>query len=220
MKNIKALLKLDFQLLVPYWKWWLLFLGISLFIGLVNQDGYIFMLSATIFAGTMMAFPFESTDNSNLNILYASLPTTRKSMVTARYMFILLTLFAALAVSTVVGLIINLGFGNPITAGLIFPFITLSFALFLVSVGFQTPFMYKYGYVKGKIFMWIPIVLATIVLMLPAIFNLFRLDITFNIFEVLLRNPTVTSLISLGVGIAAIAMSFFLSRKTYLKKDI
>ena len=221
MKNIKALLKLDFRLLAPYWKWWLLFLGISLLIGIINRNGIAFMFSLILFAGTMMAFPFESTDKSNLSILYAILPTNRKSMVVSRYIFMLLTMAVALAVGLVGGLIIDasfwrIGWGGNIIA----PAIALSFALYMVAVGFQTPFFYRFGYIKGRIFMWIPIIVATILMMLPLVFNLFNIETDFDLINTLFRNHIPTTLVSIGVGLVSLVASFLTSVMIYLKRDI
>jgi len=220
MKKITALLRLDFQLLKPYWKWWLMFFGIALFMGLINQGGDVFMLSIIIFAGTVMAFPFESTDKSNLHVLYSILPTNRKSMVTARYLFTLLLLALTLVISVVVGIILDLSFRNGVSLSVIIPVICISTGIFAVSVGFQTPFFYRFGYTKGRIFMWIPIVVIMIIMNLQLVFNLFRLDISFNIFEILFRQRVVTSLVSIGVAVTALVVSFVLSRVIYLRRDV
>jgi len=219
MKNLKALLGLDYKLCAPYWRWWAMFFGISLFMSLVNQDGGLFILFIAMFAMTMMAFPFEVTDKSNLDMLFATLPSNRKSMVVARYGFVLLSLVVVMLVAVPVGMIIHVAFGNTISASGFLIITSFSIGVYLVCVGIQTPFMYKHGYKKGRIFMWIPLIVVIIVFNLPGLFELLNLDIEFNIFEILFRNTLASTLISFGVGSFAIFVSYLMSRKVYLAKD-
>jgi len=220
MKNLKALFKLDVLLITPYWKWWVMFFGIALIMGVMNQDGASLVLILAIFAATMTAFPFESTDKSNLNVLFATLPSNRRSMLVARYGFILLILGCMLVVGILTGIILDLIFSNTISFQVIALISSISIGAFLLAVSFQTPFFYWKGYTKGRIFMWIPIIVIVILINLPNLFNLLRLNIDFNIFEIAFRNVTATSLISLGVGLLAFVISFFVSCKVFLKKDI
>jgi len=222
MKNIMALLKLDFKLITPYWKWLLLFFGIALLMGVIqggSDHGLIFMISFTLFAGTFTAFNFENTEKSNLNVLFATLPTNRKSMLFVRYLYTIIVLGLSMLVAIGVGLIIDSAFGNNTPFEIYLMFICVSFGLFLFNVSFQTPFFYAKGYMKGRIFLWIPIIAVMVVLNVPALLGIFNVEINFNIFEIMLRNTTVTNLIAVGVGIAAITISYFASRKIYLNKD-
>jgi len=220
MKNLMALLKLDIKLITPYWKWLLLFFGIALLIGVVaGQDGTVFMISFTMFAGTFTAFNFENTEKSNLNVLFATLPTNRKSMLFVRYLYTLIVLALSLFVAISVGLIIDLAFGNTPSFTIYLMFACLSFGLFLFNTSFQTPFFYAKGYMKGRIFLWIPIIIVMIALNLPVLFDAFNIDANVNIFEVMFRNITLTNWIAVTVGVASIIVSYLASRKIYLKKD-
>ena len=220
MKNIKALLKLEIQLLAPYWKWFLLFFGISLLIGFSSRAGIAFMISAAIFASTIMAFPHESMEKSNLGILYAVLPTNRKSMIAARFLFKIIFMAVVLALSLGISLLIDAIFDTapPITVSFTFLGLAVGVGIYLLFTGIATPFFYKYGYIKGRIFMWIPIVLINIVLLLPLILG--PLNIEFNPINLLFNNALAASLISLGVGVFTLVGSYFLTRKLYLSRDL
>jgi len=237
MKNIKALLKLDFRLFSPYWYWWLMFFGISLVLGLVNQNGTNIMISLPIFAATMTAFPFESGEKSNINMLYAILPTNRKSMVAARYISIGIILLLSLAVGLGVGAIIDVAFGNIGTMYHMVMLVSLAiaFAMFAICAGFQTPFFYKMGYKKGRIFMWLPIIIIMLIQLLPLIAGWAGADTNrfypeypypnpyfreFNVFNLMFRTPLATGLIALGIGLVALVVSYFASYKIYTKKDL
>ena len=197
-----------------------MFLGMALLMGIISRAGNVFMISFTMFAGTFTAYTFENTEKSNLNVLFATLPTNRKSMLVARYIFMLIVLLAFLVVAIGLGLIIDLAFSNTISFSMYLMFICLGFGLFLFNTGFQTPFFYRFGYTKGRIFLWIPIILVIIVMNLPVFFGLFNLDIDFDIFVIMFRNQTATNLISAGVGILSLVVSFFASSKVYLNKDV
>jgi len=219
MKNILALLKLDYRLIVTYWKWWLAFFIISIFISVVNESGAAFSFIFALFAMTMMALPFEVADKNNLHLLYATLPTNRKSMLMSRYGFMLASLLALLIISVPVGLIIDLIFSNAMSLSIYLTFLSLAVGAFLVAVGVQTPFLYKFGYAKGRIFMWIPLVIVIVVINLPPLFSLLRLEIEFNVLNILLSNSLVTSLVSLGGGALVFIISYFMARRVYLRKD-
>ncbi|MCL2570570.1 MAG: ABC-2 transporter permease [Firmicutes bacterium] len=220
MKNISGLLKIDTMLIAPYWKWLVMFFGIALLMSIVaGQSGLVFIISFTMFAGTFTAFNFENTEKSNLNVLYATLPTNRKSILFTRYIFILIVLVLSLIVAVGVGIIIDLAFGNTLYWEAFATLACISFAIYLFNTSFQTPFFYRFGYVKGKIFLWIPLIIIMIILNIPVLFDVFNLNVNFNIFEILFRNTTATSLIALAVGIVSITISYILSHKIYLKRD-
>ena len=255
MKNIKALLKLDVELVKPYWKWLVMFFAIALLTGILMGGGIGFLLSWTIFVGTILAFPFENVEKGNMEMLYAILPTNRKSMIFSRYLFILIGLASALIMGLSLGILIDFityqvytpsrlydmvygervyrmdDFGRyiysmrnwalPIYFQMMFTMLALSFAVYAIATGVQTPFFYKYGYKKGRIFMWIPIILIMIVINLPLILGWF--DIDFNLLNFILLeqgNRLIASLVFVGVGIVFFVGSYLLSRKMYLNKNL
>ena len=219
MKNFMSLLKLDTRLVTPYWKWLVLFTGIALLFGILSQNGSNFMFSFAIFAGTFTAFNFENTDKSNLNVLFATLPTNRKSMLNARYTFILLVLVLSVMASLGGGLVLDLIFGNTIYFDRYLMMFCLTIGIYLFSTGFQTPFFYGMGYVKGKIFLWIPIIVIVVVVNLHGLFDAMGVDINFDVFDIMLNNMLVTNIVAISVGTVAIVSSYFISRRIYLRKD-
>jgi len=254
MKNIKALLKLDINLIKPYWMWLVLFFGIAIISSALFGGGLGFVVSWAIFAATILAFPFENVEKSNMEMLYATLPTNRKSMIFSRYLFATIFLVITIAIGLAIAPLIDLIQGavasytyyegpssqhnyNPFYGQMLFAMAGLAFALFCVTVGLQTPFFYKFGYKKGRIFMWLPIIVVMLITLLPqVIYWISDGAIQFNIFNTLIGVPSfdaegimindgstarlITSLVSVVVGALALVGSFFLSRAMYLKKDI
>jgi len=244
MKNIKALLTLEVNLIKPYWKWLLMFFGISLLVGIFMGGGFAFMLNVAIFAATILAFPFENVEKGNMETLYAVLPTNRKSMIFARYLFAVIFLAITIVLGIGIGLLIDFimlqiplsyeyidyvrvysGFrvmNAPSYVQMLFTMLAVAFSMYMVTFSIQTPFFYKFGYKKGRIFMWIPLIIILAASVLPAIISLAG-GPNFNIFNAMIETATariITSSIAVGVGLLFPIGSFFLSRKMYLRKDI
>jgi len=251
MKNIKALLTLEVNLIKPYWKWLIMFLGIAIAAGALMGGGVAFILNLMIFAATVLAFPFENVEKGNMEMLYAILPTNRKSMIFARYLFGLI-FFAIVAIIGIGGgLLIDYiamqipnyvyveGYGNqrfprimelPMYPQMFFTMVALGFAAYFLTFAIQTPFFYKYGYKKGRIFMWIPIIVIMAISLIPSLIsmaggpnvNLFNsmMGASASTQEGARQARLITTLVSIGAGILALVGSFFLSRKMYLKKNI
>ena len=219
MKNIGKLLGLDVKLIKPYWKWCVLFLAIALFFSVINRDGAVFIVVFAMLSASVMAFPFEFTCKSNLNVLYATLPTNRKTLLVARFGFMLVTLVLMLVISVATSLVIDLIFGNEISWRMMAFFVCVAFGMFLVMTGFQTPFFYKFGYAKGRIFMWIPTVLIIVALNLPLLFSLLPGEIEFNIFEWAFGNVNLAKAVAVASGLVVFVISYLVSRRIYLRKD-
>jgi len=255
MKNLKALLKLDMELIKPYWRWLLMFFGISILTSVFMGGGIAFILNLFVFGATILAFPFENVEKGNMETLYAVLPTNRKSMIFARYIFAVIFMLIVAAIAVGVGALIDFIYmqipnyvQNPVYpyypeyiriprlmeldmyANMLFTMLALGFAMYMITFSVQTPFFYKYGYKKGRIFMWIPIIVIMLVSLVPSIvsmvdgpnINLFNmmLGVNANTPELAQQARLITTLVSLGAGILFPIGSFFLSRKMYLRKDI
>jgi len=222
MKNINALLKLDYQLIKPYWKWVLMFLGMAIFFGILNQMGEVFILMIVIFLPFVLAFPFEMTDKSNLNVLFGTLPTTRQSVLSARYVFAVLSLVIGIIIAFAGSVIITFGFNNYFSIANQLMMLCLGIGIFAILLGWQNIFFFQKGYTKGRFFAWIPMILLFILLNISSLLSLFRVETDFSfesIMEALFSNPLITSLVSLVVAIVALGTSYIISKRIYLKKD-
>ena len=218
MKNIKALLKLEYSYVKTYWIYVLLFFGIALIMGIANQDGASFILSLMIFVVALMTFPFEFTDKSNLNILYGTLPTNRKSIVTARYVFFIILVLVSSVIGILGGIIIDAIFTS-INMRILLSFLAISVGAALLLAGWIAPFLFKFGWQKGRVFFWIAIAVVVILINIGPLISIFGVENSFSIFIFVLRNLTVSSFVSLGAGIVVFAISFLFSQKVYLNKD-
>ena len=220
MKNLKALLRLELAYIKTYWPYLFLFLGIPLIFALTSQSGAIYVFNVILVASLALAtFSFEFTDKSNLNVLYGTLPTNRKSIVTARYLFNILQVIVVTVIGIVVGIVIDLAFNQSINFGAIFQNMAFALGIFLVLVGFLMPFLFKLGWQKGRIMFWVAIAVMVLVMNAGGLLNSVGVENSFNIFELAFRNLTLSISIVIGIGAVAYGASFILSRRIYLKKD-
>ena len=220
MKNLMALLKLDIIYIKTYWQWVLMFIGISIVLGISMQNGPNFLINLTIFLVVITLFPFESMDKG-LNILYGSLPTNRKSIITGRYIFLLIVLSVLVVGGMLGGIVLELIFQDSIDMTGMLTGLAICVGTFLIFTGWNAPFLFKYGYARGRFFFWGFIGVIMLVIYLPNLLDAFgvREANRFSLLRIAFENYTTTSIIMLSVGVAAFAVSFFLSQKIYSKKD-
>ena len=220
MKNLWALLKLDITYIKTYWPWTLMFIGIAVIFGLSFQQGIGFMVNLSVFMVVITLFPYESADKG-LDILYGALPTNRKSIVTGRFLFLLLVLLVFVAVGLLGGMAIDFGFHGRVHTASFFTGLAVSVGVYLVFVAWNAPFLFKFGYIKGRIFFWAFVGVIILVLNFSNLLQAFGVEDAnrFNIFAIAFRNFALSSIISLSAGLSAFVLSFFLSQKVYKKKD-
>ena len=218
MKNLMALVKLENSFIVRYWKYVLMFFGIALLMGVV-QDGVSFMFSLMIFAASLTLFAFEFAEKSNLNVLYGTLPTNRSSIVFAKYLYMIVILLVSAVIALLGAVILELGFGRSIDATLVFAVLAMAAGIYLLFTAWNTPFMFKLGYIKGRIFFWVFIAAIMIVFFLEPLLGAFNIDISFNIFLIAFGDVVLTSLIALAIGATAFLASYFISQRIYKNKD-
>ena len=219
MKNLRALLRLEQSFITTYWKYVLLFLGIAIVMGVSMRSGINFIFTSMIFVSVLTLFAFEFTDKSNLNVLYGTLPTNRKSIVTARYSFMVILLFIGGLIALLGGVIIQLAFNQRVAVTDTFAVLAMSIGVYLVFTAWNTPFLFKFGYQKGRVFFWVFMIVFMIVFNLQGLLSAVGVSINFNVFTIAFGNVVKTGLIALGIGVAVFIASFFISQRIYKKKD-
>lgn len=218
MKNLTALLKLENSFIVRYWKYVLMFFGIAALMGIV-QNGISFMFTLMIFAATLTLFAFEFAEKSNLNVLYGTLPTNRGSIVSAKYLYMVIILIASATVALLGAIIFEVAFGRTMNTTEVFAVLAMAIGIYLLFTAWNTPFMFKLGYIKGRIFFWVFIAAIMIVFFLEPLLGAFNIDISFNIFLIAFGDVVLTSMIALAIGVVAFIISYFVSQRIYRNKD-
>lgn len=150
--------RLDLLLLKPYLKSMCLVLLVPLLITFFTGT----LFEGLFFAATVLAmttgYTFSIVEKNQLNRFYGFLPVKRNALVFGRYLTIFLSGFAALlftlAIQTV---ILTYKAQAPAFQELLLSVLVCA-CMFCIYAGVQIPGYYRFGSIKGKMFMFIPTV--------------------------------------------------------------
>ncbi len=193
MSNTLKATKLDFSLVKPYIK----VIGFTMLLPIAFAAINRFLLTGVSFAMCFIAmttgYTFSVTEKNSMERLYGILPAKKSEMVTGRYLFVLALGALALTVSLIAQPIVLRAMGETVEVFDIFSAAIGGLFLFALYTVFQIPGYYKYGSIKGRVFMYIPVVgfLATLFLLpkMPA------------------DNPIITAIASSPVLLIALAIA-------------
>lgn len=151
-------MKLDYLLLKPYLKSIFLVLLVPLLITLFTGT----LFEGLSFAATVMAmttgYTFSIVEKNSMERFYGFLPTKKSALVTGRYLIIFTLGFLALLVTLGVQAFILHYKDTALTLPEILGTFLLCSILFCIYAGVQIPGYYRYGSIRGKMFMFVPTV--------------------------------------------------------------
>ena len=164
------------------------------------------------FIAMTTGYTFSITEKNSMDRLFGILPVRKSELVIGRYVFVLamglLSLIAQPLVLKVLGE--TVGVFDIVTAAIAGVFL---FALYTV---FQIPGYYKYGSIKGRVFMYIPVAgfLVTLLLLskMPAIGN--------SIISVVESSPILLVFLAVFAIVVMYAVSIFLSIRVMKNKEM
>ena len=157
MSNILKATKLDFSLVKPYVK----VIGFTMLLPIafaaINRSILTGVSFAMCFIAMTTGYTFSVTEKNSMERLYCILPVKKSEMVMGRYLFVVVLGVIALAVSLITQPIVLRALGETVD-----PFDIISAAigglfLFALYTVFQIPGYYKFGSIKGRVFMYIPV---------------------------------------------------------------
>lgn len=151
-------MKLDLLLLKPYLKSIVLVLLVPLLITFFTGT----LFEGLSFTATIMAmttgYTFSVVEKNNLNRFYGFLPSKRNAFILGRYFIIFLFGFISLIFTlTIQVIILSLKATTPALQEIVVSFLVCAI-LFCIYAGIQIPGYYRFGSIKGKMFMFIPTV--------------------------------------------------------------
>jgi len=156
--------RLDLMTLKSYVKphMLVLFAGIAIFMGFSVEN------SMSIAFGSMIGFlfvsyPFALAERDNLNTLYATLPVSKVKMVIGRYLFAAVIVFIGMASGSVMSVFAMLVDKKPVDLKVIVITAASFFVAFVLLLCIQFPLYYKLGYTKGRLVVFIPLMLISAV---------------------------------------------------------
>lgn len=108
----------------------------------------------------MLSVPFLGDERDHLDMLYGVLPISRRAIVIGRALSILAYGAAATAVATVVTLSMAAIRGTAAAPELLAVAYAASFAIVGLSVGVQLPVLFRVGYSRGRLMVYVPALLV------------------------------------------------------------
>lgn len=214
MNEILKAAKLDFCLIKPYIKSF----GFSLVLAVVNViilKSFSFGVFFTVIISTMfIGYPFSISEKNGMEKMYGILPVSKKHLVMGRYIY---TCSIGLLVSLLPPIIYSIllrVLGVTVSLPEICMSAVFGFAIFSFYTVIQLPGYYKYGALKGRGFMYIPIVVY-----IALAYVLLRFEVVSGwFFTFIIENPIVIGTGVLSVCIVAYWISITVSIRALQKK--
>ncbi len=216
MSNILKSTKLDIALVKPYFKTICFTLLLPIVFAAINRSLLTGVSFAMCFIAMTTGYTFSITEKNSMDRLFGILPVRKSELVIGRYVFVLAMGLLSLIISLIVQPLVLKVLGE--TVG-VFDIVTAAIAgifLFALYTVFQIPGYYKYGSIKGRVFMYIPVAgfLVTLLLLskIPAIGN--------SIISVVESFPILLVFLAVFAIVVMYAVSIILSIRIMKKKEM
>ena len=167
------------------------------------------------FIAMTTGYTFSITEKNSMDRLFGILPVRKSELVIGRYVFVLAMGLLSLIISLIAQPLVLKVLGETVGA---FDIVTAAIAgvfLFALYTVFQIPGYYKYGSIKGRVFMYIPVAGFLVTLLLskmPAIGN--------SIISVVESSPILLVLLSVFAIVVMYTVSIFLSIRVMKNKEM
>ena len=171
---------------------------------------------AMCFIAMTTGYTFSITEKNSMERLYGILPIRKSDMVIGRYIFIIIMGLIALIFSLVAHPVILTILGETIS---IFDYISaavIGIFLFALYTVFQLPGYYKFGSIKGRVFMYIPVAGFLITLLLITKIPVGENKLLFTV----INSPVLLMLLAVIFVIAMYVVSILVSIKILKNKEM
>ena len=215
MSNMLKATKLDFSLVRPYFK----VIGFTMLLPIafaaINRSILTGVSFAMCFIAMTTGYTFSITEKNSMERLYGILPVKKSEMVIGRYLFVLALGALALVVSLITQPIVLRLIGETVEKTDIISAAIGGLFLFALYTVFQIPGYYKFGSIKGRVFMYIPVAgfLATLFL-LP------KIPMENSIITTLSNSPVLLIVLMIVLVVVMYAVSILFSIRIMKNKEM
>ena len=215
MSNMLKATKLDFSLVRPYFK----VIGFTMLLPIafaaINRSILTGVSFAMCFIAMTTGYTFSITEKNSMERLYGILPVKKSEMVIGRYLFVLALGALALVVSLITQPIVLRVIGETVEKVDIISAAIGGLFLFALYTVFQIPGYYKFGSIKGRVFMYIPVAgfLATLFL-LP------KIPMDNSIITTLSNSPALLIALAIVLVVVMYAVSILFSIRIMKNKEM
>ena len=208
--------KLDFSLVKPYLKGFRFSFIMAVAVVAINKSFTFGVFFTVIISTILIGYPFSISEKNGMERMYGVLPISKKHLVMGRYIY---TCSIGLLVSLLPPIIYSIllrVLGVTVSLPEICMSAVFGFAIFSFYTVIQLPGFYKHGTLKGRGFMYIPII-AYMALM----YVLIQFEVVNGlIFSFIIGNPIVTGIAVLLVCIIAYWISVTASIHALQNKEM
>ena len=166
MSNILKFTRFDVALVRPYFKTICFTLLIPIAFAVINRSLLTGVSFAMSFIAMTTGYTFSITEKNNMERLYGILPVRKTELVVGRYVFVLIMGVLSLLVSLVAQPLVLKAVGVEVGVSDIITVAITGIFLYALYTVFQIPGYYKFGSIKGRVFMYIPVVGFLVILLL------------------------------------------------------
>ena len=216
MSNILKSTKLDIALVKPYFKTICFTLLLPIVFAAINRSLLTGVSFAMCFIAMTTGYTFSITEKNSMDRLFGILPVRKSELVIGRYVFALAMGLLSLIISLIAQPLVLKVLGE--TVG-VFDIVTAAIAgvfLFALYTVFQIPGYYKYGSIKGRVFMYIPVAGFLITLLLITKSPVGESKLLFTV----INSPILLMLLAVIFVIAMYVVSILVSIKILKNKEM
>lgn len=213
MNNVLKAAKMDFSLVRPYW-WNIAFVVLFPVVFSVMNTSLIYGISFTMcFIGLTASYTFSISEKNGMERLYGILPIPKKDMVLGRYLYTCAMGLLALLVSLVIHSIVLYKWASiEVTAEDIIAATLTGIVMFTFYTAFMLPGYYKFGAIRGRFVMLIPVAVYLAILWLTSNINI-KFDPIFD-------NPVIFSAAVVFGCVTALVISVLVSVRILKNKEV
>ena len=216
MSNILKSTKLDIALVKPYFKIICFTLLLPIVFTAINRSLLTGVSFAMCFIAMTTGYTFSIAEKNNMERLFGILPVRKSELVIGRYVFVLAMGLISLIISLIAQPLVLKVLGE--TVG-VFDIVTAAIAgvfLFALYTVFQIPGYYKYGSIKGRVFMYIPVAGFLITLLLISKNPVGENKLLFTV----INSPVLLMLLAVIFAITMYVISILVSIKILKNKEM
>ncbi len=216
MSNFLKSTKLDIALVKPYFKIICFTLLLPIVFTAINRSLLTGVSFAMCFIAMTTGYTFSIAEKNNMERLFGILPVRKSELVIGRYVFVLAMGLISLIISLIAQPLVLKVLGE--TVG-VFDIVTAAIAgvfLFALYTVFQIPGYYKYGSIKGRVFMYIPVAGFLITLLLISKNPVGENKLLFTV----INSPVLLMLLAVIFVIAMYVISILVSIKILKNKEM
>lgn len=216
MNNSLKAAKLDFSLAKPYSKSIAFSLAFPVVFAVISRSLLNSVSFAMCYVAMTSGYTFSISEKNGMERLYGVLPVSKKSMVLGKYLYTCTMGMLALLISLAVHPIALHLLGETVLPLDIIAAAMTGIVTFSLYTVFLLPGYYKYGAIKGRLFMFVPVAGYLAVLAFIS-----KIDFANNpVLSTILNNPIILLTVILLVCITAFSLSMLVSIRILQNKEV